>query len=509
MALAITIEDLLKHNTVESERIEYKKGMNPEPIVHSMCAFTNDIHNWGGGYILIGVDEVEGEPVLPPEGVKTNKIDKIQKKVFNLSNKIMPRVDPIIDIQKFDDKNIVVIYLPTGQSRPYQAPKSLSNKNQKFNYYIRKGSNSCIANRDEIRVLNEISSQTPFDDRINYKYKVEDIKIPLVNEYLNEIGSDLVNNQNIINKLTKMNLIDGPPEDYNPKNIALMMFNPDTESIFPKTQIDVVYLPEGDSGDTLDEKIFKGPIHKIIKESLNYIDKTYLKEKNIKQTKQAESKRVWNYPYNALKESIANAIYHRSYEIREPVEIRIYNDRIIIINRPGPDRSISDENIRNFNFISRSYRNNRIGDFLKELRLTEGRGTGIPKILRELEKNESPPPIVSTNEGRNYFMLEIPINEEFLLAEKGPSWDQVGTKLGLSEEGIIVLRNCQEACSLNKILDLVGRTNRTKFRNSVLKPLLEDKLIRMTIPDKPRSSKQKYIITKKGKKYLRKDKEEN
>ena len=57
MALPINIEDLLEHKTVESSRIDYKAGWNPKPIIHTICAFANDIDNIGGGYIVIGIDE--------------------------------------------------------------------------------------------------------------------------------------------------------------------------------------------------------------------------------------------------------------------------------------------------------------------------------------------------------------------------------------------------------------------------------------------------------------------
>ena len=56
-------------------------------------------------------------------------------------------------------------------------------------------------------------------------------------------------------------------------------------------------------------------------------------------------------------------------------------------------------------------------------------------------------------------------------------------------------------------MSIFGRTNRTKFRDQVLSPLIEDGLIKMTIPDKPRSSKQKYRLTAKGKKLLDEKKE--
>lgn len=60
MALPINIRALVHGNTIEWERLELKKGWNPEDVIHSMCAFANDLHNWGGGYIIFGIEENEG-----------------------------------------------------------------------------------------------------------------------------------------------------------------------------------------------------------------------------------------------------------------------------------------------------------------------------------------------------------------------------------------------------------------------------------------------------------------
>jgi len=51
MALPLNIDDLIHQRKVEGARIEYKKDWNPEKVLHSVCAFANDIDNWGGGYI--------------------------------------------------------------------------------------------------------------------------------------------------------------------------------------------------------------------------------------------------------------------------------------------------------------------------------------------------------------------------------------------------------------------------------------------------------------------------
>ncbi|AKB32607.1 ATP-dependent DNA helicase recG [Methanosarcina siciliae HI350] len=80
----------------------------------------------------------------------------------------------------------------------------------------------------------------------------------------------------------------------------------------------------------------------------------------------------------------------------------------------------------------------------------------------------------------------------------GPSWDQVGTKLGLSLDQMKLLTNFEGPHSITELMEWVGRTNRTKFREEILNPLLETRLVEMTIPDKPRSSKQKYRLTEKG-----------
>ena len=67
--LPINIEDLLHQRRVESERIEYKESWNPEAVLHSICAFANDFHNLGSGYIIIGVREQNTDQDNPASGL--------------------------------------------------------------------------------------------------------------------------------------------------------------------------------------------------------------------------------------------------------------------------------------------------------------------------------------------------------------------------------------------------------------------------------------------------------
>ena len=81
--LPINLDDLLAHRTVESDRIEYKAGWNPNPIIRTLCAFANDFENLGGGYVVIGLEAKDGQPVLPPTGVPAEQLDRIQRDCSN------------------------------------------------------------------------------------------------------------------------------------------------------------------------------------------------------------------------------------------------------------------------------------------------------------------------------------------------------------------------------------------------------------------------------------------
>lgn len=89
MALPININDLINSHTVESVRIEFKRGWNPEEIIHSICAFANDINEYGSGYIIVGIEEKDGSPVLPPSGLLQEQIDSIQKKLQSATPQII------------------------------------------------------------------------------------------------------------------------------------------------------------------------------------------------------------------------------------------------------------------------------------------------------------------------------------------------------------------------------------------------------------------------------------
>lgn len=286
-------------------------------------------------------------------------------------------------------------------------------------HYIRKSSNSVEPTDDEEKDLFNLANRVPFDDRVNHKAEMSDLNITLIQNYLKEVKSSLYEKSktgDFVEVCQDMNIVSTLPEYIKPKNVGLMFFSMEPDKFFPYTQIDVVQFPSGLGGNDIIEKTFKGPVHQQLRDALQYIRNMIITEKVVKHPDRAEADRFFNFPYAAVEEALSNAVYHRAYDEREPIEVRVENDRIEIVSFPGPDRSVTIEGLKSYRVSNRRYRNRRIGDFLKELHLTEGRNTGFKKILDALETNGSPKPEFETDEDRSYFITRLFIHEGFTKA---------------------------------------------------------------------------------------------
>jgi len=232
MSLPINIKDLIHGHSVEWERLEFKRGWNPEEVIHTMCAFANDLHNWGGGYIVIGIEANNGMPVLPPEGLQQNQLDKIQNEVLKLGNQIQPAYLPIMQPYVLDGQHILVLWCPAGDFRPYSAPTTLGEKAQR-QYYIRVGSSTVVARNENLRRLFELAARVPFDDRINQQASIDDFDLTLIQAYLHEVKSDLYEeskNISLTNLARNMHIVKGSDEYLRPVNAGLLFFSREPEN---------------------------------------------------------------------------------------------------------------------------------------------------------------------------------------------------------------------------------------------------------------------------------------
>lgn len=553
MALPINIEDLLHGNTIEWDRIELKKSWNPESIIHSLCAYANDINNWDGGYLIIGVEEENGKAKLPPIGIDSNQLDVIQKKLIELSKRISPNYIPVSQPYIKNDKNILIIWAPAGDNKPYKAPVSLNSQKSERVYYIKRGSETIKvkSGSDDERRLLELTARIPFDDRINQYAKLDDLSLRLIQEHLKEVGSSLYDesvNIPFVDLCKQMKIAKGPAELVRPTNAGLLLFNDSPDKFFPGAKIEIV-IHKGKVGKEYNEKTFTGPIQNQIKDALSFIKTNIIQEHVLKVPQKEEAIRFFNYPFEAIEEVLVNAVYHRSYERDNPVEIQVLPDKIEFLSFPGPMPPIDKEALKKERVVAREYRNRKLGGFLKELKLTEGRATGFPIIYGRLEENGSPPPVFETDDNNSFFLCTLfihPLAKSILGQEDEQSRDiDIKLKFSSLKESIVYLRSstnqkqtkdnfhiirllynivsylrsldspkmtkeenqtfskedlllvkvlmyCETPKTREEILKHIDKYNNSRNFNNYIKPTIEIGWLQYTISNKPTSKNQKY-----------------
>lgn len=546
MALPINITDLVNGQAIEWERLEFKQGWNPEEIVHTMCAFANDINNWGGGYIIVGIAEKDGRPIFPPAGLAPESLDRIQGAVLTLAYQLLPNYFPLIQPYTLQGQHILVLWCPAGDNRPYTAPITQGKGVQRYPY-IRFGSRSIVAKEDNLRRLQELTARIPFDDRINGKATIDDLDLGLIQAFLQEVKSDLYEESKQIpfaDLCLNMKIVNGPKEALRPLNVGLLFFSRNPEKLLDRSWIELV-IHKDKTGKNFSEKYFKGPLHHQLRAVLDYFKNNVIEEVVEKVAHKAEANRHFNFPYVAIEEALSNAVYHKSYEMDKPIEVQLWPDRIEILSFPGPvppvDAQILKQNKR---IVARDYRNRRIGDLLKELHLTEGRGTGFPTIRNAMKENNSPEPVFETDEQSTYFLSVLLAKEQktdaieavlftnledlsyFLNTLSDQANDQAKTSDSkgnevlkndlprlsdqasdqavqiieslLNDKVLTILNVLEEPKKRVEILEHIGLRNHSDNREKYLDPLVKLGWIEMTIPEKPTHQDQKYKRTIQG-----------
>ena len=244
------------------------------------------------------------------------------------------------------------------------------------------------------------------------------------------------------------------------------MFGDRPEKFIPGAHIELIHFhsPKAEGSDNFTEKDFTGPIQKQIRDALSYIKAVLLVENVQKHPDRAEASRFWNYPYAALEEVVVNSVFHKSYREPESVEIRIYVDYIQVINYPGPSRLINMDKFALGKIRARKNRNRRIGEFLKEIDLSEKKCTGITKILDSLHENGSPPPEFETDDERNYLIVTIRQHESFTYTNSNinPEKDIVNdpAKLNDTQKIVVKIMISNPNVTANQIANNIGISQR-------------------------------------------------
>ena len=259
------------------------------------------------------------------------------------------------------------------------------------------------------------AATSSWDDRHSSDATIEDLTWHRLREYLRAIRSGLIDQNDLAIICKRLRLTKRVHHHEVPRNVGLLLFADDPMIWFPSAKVEVVLFADDGSGDILEEQVFSGSLTDQIDGCMKHIE-SILSTRLVMQSDQVRAKSWVSYPIIALRESLVNAIYHRSYrpEILEPTKVYMYPDRIEFISYPGPVLGVDSKHFSpDAKVPPMPVRNRRVGEFLRNLRLAEGRLTGVSKIYRALRENGSPPPKFDFDEFRSYFRTTLYAHSEY------------------------------------------------------------------------------------------------
>ncbi len=418
--LPINLDDLLHQRSVESARLEFKGSWDENiiggQVLRTVCAFANDYQNLNGGYVVIGVKEDGGRAVLPPTGLGTEELEKAQKWLRGKCRAMRPPYVPLFSPELVEDRHILVVRASASEERPHRTPDAKG----AWKYWIRVGAETVDAEKSgQLGMLLEQTARVPWDDRVASDTRVEDLREAKVREHLHDVKSGLVTYGASLDAheiYRRMRVTKAVNDHEVPINVGLLFFSEDPERWFRGARIEVVQFAAGRAGSVQDERFFRGSLADQVQGCLSYLED--FSRAHLQKDPDRSQVRGWvSYPQIALREAVVNAVYHRGFgrDVVEPTKVYLYPDRIEVISYPGPVPGIEAAHLAPDGSVPPvPARNRRIGEFLKELRLAEGRLTGLPQIYGAMEQNGSPTPSFDFDADRTYFRVTLPAHPEYV-----------------------------------------------------------------------------------------------
>jgi len=200
-------------------------------------------------------------------------------------------------------------------------------------------------------------------------------------------------------------------------------------------------------------------------------------------------------PAEALREIVLNAVIHR--DVSHPssyVAIAVFDDRIEVRSIGDFPTGVRAEQLSREHLSVR--RNPLIAEAFHRTGAIEAWGRGTNRVIEACRAHGIPDPLFVDEAGAVTvtFLAEVVAGTRDLV----PVGHQAGTKSALSWDQVEVLALADVPRALAELMVPSGRTDRTKFRDQIIAPLLDAGLLAMTVPDKPRSPKQQYRATAAG-----------
>ena len=465
--------ELIQKLKCETPTLEIKSAEKgcPKHLYDSLSSFSNQDD---GGVIVFGVDE---EQDFKEVGVYDPQ--DIQKKINEQCLQMEPVVRPLLTVAEKNGLFFVAAEIPGADitERPvfYQGRGRV------------KGSFVRVGDSDEPMTEYEVYSYEAY----RKKYQ-DDIRV------IERATFAALNQESILNyiellKIGKPKLAAIPDDEiYELMSIkrndqitlsTVMNFSPYPQAYFPQLCIVATVVPGKEMGEIgeqgerfLDNQRIEGNIQEMLDGAMQFVNRN-MHTKTIIDPNTGKREDRTDYPITALRESILNALVHRDYSVHTegmPIQITMYEDRIEIRNPGGLYGRIKIDQLGK---VQPDTRNPIIATELEVLKVTENRYSGIPTIRRAMHEYGLPQP--EFLEERGSFIVK--------LYKYGENISSIQNEISKNNELILF---CKIPRTRNEICEFLGLSSVTYAIQTHVMPLVEQGILKMSIPDKPKSPKQ-------------------
>ena len=456
----------------ETQSIELKAANQgcPTRMFDTLSSFSNQD---GGGIIIFGISEEDDYGI-----VGVYDAQDLQHRVAEQCKQMEPTIRPLFTVATINDKTLVSAEIPGVDisTRPvyYKGAGRI------------KGSFVRVGEADEPMTEYEIYSYDAYRRRVRDDIRIAEFadvshfKQETIKEYIAAIKKDKENTAKLSDEQI-LNLM-GVVKDGKPTLAGVLCFSEYPQAAFPQLCITAVVVPGIKLGDKgidgerfIANKRIEGTIKEMMEEAEFFVARN-IREKTIITDGQRNDKP--EYPINAVREAVLNAVMHRDYSIHTegtPVRLLMFNDRLEIWNDGGLYGKLTIDSLGK---VHADTRNQVLANILEMQKVAENRYSGIPTIREEMSELGLPEPVFESRRGN--FVVTLKNNLGIR---------QAGNKA--ETEGGNLVEFCKTPRTRDEISAFLGKTTYYAMR-SFVDPLLKKGELKMTIPDKPKSRNQKY-----------------
>lgn len=468
-----TLVEKIQTSKTEFQTVEVKSAHMgcPEKIYDTLSGFSNQDE---GGVIIFGLDEKKNFEIV---GVYDP--NDLQKKVAEQCKTMQPAIRAVFTVLKLDDKIVVSAEIPSVDIA--DRPCFYAGKGRLKGSYVRVGDEDNPMSEYEIYSYEAYRKKYQDDIRVIDKADLQSLDKNAVDNYILKLKMNKPNVSKLTDEqiISLMNILKGG----NPTVASQLLFGLYPQAFFPQLSIIAVSAPgteigeiDSDGSRFLDNKRIEGTIEEMLDGALHFV-RSNMHTKTIVDPSTGKRADKTDYPVNAVREAILNALVHRDYSIHTegmPIQLYMYSDRMEIKNPGGLYGRLT---VNNLGKVQADTRNPVLANALEVLSITENRYSGIPTIRRELAEMNLPEPEF------------IDRNGEFTVIFRKYA-DNQSAEETVSEK---LVRFCKKPRSRTEIAEFLEIKSASYAITTYVKPLIDKGLIKLTKPNTPSSPSQKYF----------------